>query len=640
MMNLSMNDPSLPGPGELQSTDPRAAATNRTGSPGSPYMPGTADPHHQRAPSLGELHQELEQEQEAQVQQEQLRQLQQQGAGQGAADPTSAAIDDSTPTSERSLSFATVNQTPASVTNPRPRSPAPQGRRGSYGLSRQSSSRSRTHSRGTPPPGSFGAAGDGSDVHWSNFASSRDESVFHQAEAQMLTRENQMLKQRIRELERHLNESTSPSLTAASPGGGPHMHASPLSQAEPTAATGDAPGEESKGPDVIGGGVVGLAIARRLAKREGTSTMLIERNAGVGWETSSRNSEVIHAGLYYPPTSLKTTLCLAGKEMLYTLLEAQAIPHARTGKWIVAQTPEERSSLEKLSAHAAALSIPTRFLSPEEAAEREPDVRATHGVLESTTTGIVDSHALMTYLQGDFEAAGGDVALNTSVTAIDPLPSASGSKNLPDGSGGYTITARDKQSGSSNSLTTSTLINAAGLAAIDISNLVLPPEKHLKPYFAKGTYYSYAPSRPKPHTLVYPAPAAGHAGLGTHLTLDLAGRIRFGPDVEWVDSPDDLTPRAGKKLDEAISEVKRYLPGVQEDELVPDYCGIRPKMGKKAAVGQGEGGGSGFEDFIIKREEGRVGFVNLLGIESPGLTSSLAIGEMVDRLLYGPNMST
>ncbi|KAI9846590.1 MAG: hypothetical protein M1837_003831 [Sclerophora amabilis] len=385
---------------------------------------------------------------------------------------------------------------------------------------------------------------------------------------------------------------------------------------------------------VIGGGVIGLAIARQLARREGTSTILIERNEGVGMETSSRNSEVIHAGLYYPPTSLKTTLCLNGKEQLYTLLRKQSIPHARTGKWIVAQNPEELSALERLHSHGTSLSIPTRFVPPPEAQEREPEVRATHGVLESPSTGIVDSHALMTYLRGDFEDRGGDVALNTSITDISPLPSTHTTRNASDGAGGYTLTTVDRATEAQASLTTSTLINAAGLGAIDISNLVLPPHRHRTAYFAKGTYYSYAPSHPRTRTLIYPAPGAGHAGLGTHLTLDLAGRIRFGPDVEWVDSPSDLTPRGGPKLDEAIAAVRGYLPGIQADELIPDYCGIRPKMGRQASVGQGEGGGSGFEDFWIRREEGTEGFVNLLGIESPGLTSSLAIADMVEGLLY------
>ncbi|KAI9846591.1 MAG: hypothetical protein M1837_003832 [Sclerophora amabilis] len=248
MMNLNLNDPGLPGPGELQGADPRPTISQTTSPQSigrSSFSLGTADPHHQRAPSLGELHQELEQEQEAQVnrllsmirqQQEQLTQLQQ-GTGQTRPDSAAAAIDDSTPTSERSLSFPPVSHVPVSVSNPRTRSPAPPGRRGSHGLSRQSSSQSRTHSRGSSPAlrplsGSLSGSGEATEQPWNSLASNRDESVFYQAETQTLTRENQMLKQRIRELERQLNEAGSIAATSSSPSIGSNLNAPPLSQSE------------------------------------------------------------------------------------------------------------------------------------------------------------------------------------------------------------------------------------------------------------------------------------------------------------------------------------------------------------------------------------------------------------------------
>ncbi|KAJ6056427.1 hypothetical protein N7444_005525 [Penicillium canescens] len=318
---------------------------------------------------------------------------------------------------------------------------------------------------------------------------------------------------------------------------------------------------------VIGAGVVGLAAARQLAAREGTSTILLERHDAPGTETSSRNSEVIHAGLYYPATSLKTTLCIHGRNLLYDLCAKNNIPHRNTKKWIVAQTPEQWEAALKIHAHSQTLDAPTRPISRDEARHREPDVRADAGILESETTGIVDSHSLMTYLQGSFEERGGDIAFKTRVTGVEPVDG---------GKGGYKLTASAED-------------ECACLSGYD----------------------------------------AWDWGLGTHLTLDMGGRIRFGPDVEWVDAADDLVPSAAR-LERALPEIRAYLPGVDVDAISLDYCGVRPKLGRGGAVNEG----SGFQDFIIREEEGLPGFVNLLGIESPGLTSCLAIGEMVEGILY------
>lgn len=369
---------------------------------------------------------------------------------------------------------------------------------------------------------------------------------------------------------------------------------------------------------VIGGGVVGLAIARQLQARDGVSTVLIEKHGSVGTETSSRNSEVIHAGLYYGADSRKTKLCLRGKEMLYELCQKHAIPHRNTGKWIVAQDATQMDALQKVHDFANSIGVPTHFLSKDEAARREPDVRAEAGVLESPTTGIVDSHSLMQYLEGAFTESGGLTAFHSPVTSINPIDA---------GRSGWQITTTSPDS-STSTITASTLINSAGLYAVAINNMIQPEPLHRKPFYAKGSYFSYSTSHPRPSTLIYPAPIPGHAGLGTHLTLDLSGRIRFGPDVEWTDSPTDYTPNTSN-LAAAIDDIQSYLPGVDRGAIQPDYVGIRPKLGRLSATS-----GKGFQDFYIRREEGYVGWVNLLAIESPGLTSALAIAEEVEGLLY------
>ncbi|KAL9114529.1 MAG: hypothetical protein Q9227_001610 [Pyrenula ochraceoflavens] len=396
-------------------------------------------------------------------------------------------------------------------------------------------------------------------------------------------------------------------------------------------------------PQVIGGGAVGLAIARQLASHEGTSTILIERHGSVGTETSSRNSEVIHAGLYYGPHSLKTKLCISGKQKLYSLCAAQAIPHKQTKKWILAQTPQQMSELTRMHAFAQSLGggggdVPTRFLSRREIEQREPDVRAREGVLESESTGILDSHAYIQYLEGDFVERGGECAFNTSVSRIEPVRGGEGGYEIYTTTTSSSPNSSEEEEEENEPISASTLINSSGLAAVSLSNSLLPPPRHLTPHFAKGTYYSYSSSHPKPSTLLYPAPVPGHGGLGTHLTMDLAGQIRFGPDVEYVASPHDLSPNPAR-LKEAVDAIREYLPGVREEAVGLDYCGIRPKVGRSSSLAspssEGKGGGGGFQDFIIREEEGLKGFVNLLAIESPGLTASLGIGEMVDGLLYG-----
>ncbi|KIV97958.1 hypothetical protein PV10_01653 [Exophiala mesophila] len=387
---------------------------------------------------------------------------------------------------------------------------------------------------------------------------------------------------------------------------------------------------------VIGGGAVGLAIARQLAKRSGTSTVLIEQHGTAGTETSSRNSEVIHAGLYYGPDSLKTQLCIRGKHLLYELAEKHQIPFRATKKWVLAQDAQQMEQLDLLHKFSKTIDVPTQFLTREQIATQEDDVRAEGGVLESPTTGIIDSHAYMTYLEGDLQELEGEVIYNTRVTGLEAIGPGGGDSG--DGKHGYRISTRtrdqsNQSDGDDVSITVDTVINSGGLGAISISNMLLPPERHRTPFYAKGTYFSYAASHPKPQTLLYPAPVPGLGGLGTHLTLDMAGRVRFGPDVEWVDDPTDLSPSPAR-LDAAVEMIRSYLPGIQRDAIDLDYCGIRPKLSKGSSGTFGKDG-TGFEDFYIVHEDGFQGFVNLLGIESPGLTASLAIAEKVDAMLYG-----
>ncbi|KOS18300.1 L-2-hydroxyglutarate dehydrogenase [Escovopsis weberi] len=392
-------------------------------------------------------------------------------------------------------------------------------------------------------------------------------------------------------------------------------------------------------PKVIGGGVVGLAIARQLAQRPSVSVVLLERHAAVGTETSSRSSEVIHAGLYYPPKSLKTRLCVRGRGLLYALCARYGIGHRRTGKWIVAQTDAQRESLERIFRACGQLEaggqqrggfgfgFGLRWVSEAEVARDGEGVRAARGALESPETGIVDSHGVMACLAALFEERGGLIALKAPVAGVRPH----GAGWQLDVGG----PAARSSSSSSSSITAETIINAAGLGAVDVHNMIVPPARRKQLFYAKGNYFSYSAPRPRISRLIYPATAPGAGGLGTHLTLDLGGRMRFGPDVDWVDSPADLAPNPARLAD-AVAEIRKYLPGLDPAGLQLDYAGIRPKLAPRGGVAAGKG----FQDFVIRREDGYEGWVNLLGIESPGLTSSLAIAEMVEELLYGSATST
>ncbi|RZJ50473.1 MAG: NAD(P)/FAD-dependent oxidoreductase [Acidovorax sp.] len=320
---------------------------------------------------------------------------------------------------------------------------------------------------------------------------------------------------------------------------------------------------------VIGAGVVGLAVGRALALK-GREVLVLEAADAIGTQTSSRNSEVIHAGLYYPTGSLKAQLCVRGRDMLYAYCEERAVPYRRCGKLLVATSDAQLPGLESIRARALANGVPElQWLTREEAQALEPALQCV-AALHSPNTGIVDSHALMLALQ-----------------------------------------AR-------------TVINAAGLHAPGLAARFAGLDAAHVPiaHYAKGNYFTLAGRAPFSR-LIYPVPEA--AGLGVHLTLDLGGQAKFGPDVQWVESPDDLLvyPARG---DAFYAEVRKYWPGLRDGALAPGYAGIRPKI---------HGADAPAADFVIQGHavHGVTGLVNLFGIESPGLTSALAIADHVTALV-------
>lgn len=365
---------------------------------------------------------------------------------------------------------------------------------------------------------------------------------------------------------------------------------------------------------VIGGGVVGLAVAAELSKRPGNKVVIIEKNTKVGQETSSRNSEVIHAGIYYPKDSLKTKLCIEGKELLYKEAFRAGVDMQKCGKWIVAQNDTEDAFIEHIHWKSRDLGIETELIPTYKGHYIEPAVHAERGILSSPTTGIISAHSLMDYLYTIFQENEGELAVGSEVVGMG--------RN----GNGYKITARSTLEDEDVEIEVDNVVNSAGLYADKISNLLLPQERHIKQYFAKGTYYNFTNSFPQVRRLIYPVPGKGVKGLGTHLTLGLDGQIKFGPDIEWVDKPDDYTPSANN-LDDAYEAISRYFPHLVKEDLSPAYSGIRPKL-----IGSGD---DSFQDFVIREEEGFPGFVNLLGIESPGLTSSMAIGKFVANIYHG-----
>lgn len=364
---------------------------------------------------------------------------------------------------------------------------------------------------------------------------------------------------------------------------------------------------------VVGAGVIGLAVARALAQA-GREVVLLEQATAIGTGVSSRNSEVIHAGLYYTPGSLKARLCVRGKALLYDFCASHGVAHQRCGKLIVATDDAQLAGLRTIAERAAANGVPVQALSQAQARALEPALRCQAALL-SPSTGIVDSHGLMLALQGDMEAAGGMLALGTAFVSADVTAE------------GLRVQTRTLD-GEPMALLAGTLVNAAGLYACQVARAIQGLDTgHVPvPHHAKGSYFSLAGPAPFRH-LIYPAPQ--DAWLGVHLTLDLGGQAKFGPDHEWLPDGDpaqiDYTVQP-ERADGFYAEVRRYWPALPDGALQPSYSGVRPKI---------YGPGEAAPDFRIDgpARHGIPGLVNLLGIESPGLTSALAIAEHVVELL-------
>jgi L-2-hydroxyglutarate oxidase LhgO len=354
---------------------------------------------------------------------------------------------------------------------------------------------------------------------------------------------------------------------------------------------------------VVGAGVIGLAVARALALA-GHEVIVLERAYTIGFETSSRNSEVIHGGLYYPAGSLKAVCCVQGRERLYDYCREHGIPHAQLGKLIVATTEAEIPGVQKIEAAARANGVDNlEWLSASEAQALEPELHCVAALL-SPSTGIVDSHALMLSYQGEAEAAGAFVALRSPV--LQGRVMNDGFQLAVGGDEPTTIRCR-------------ILVNAAGLEAPQLARRIegIPPETVPPAYFCRGVYFTLSGKTPF-RRLIYPVPEPG--GLGVHITLDLAGQARFGPDVEWIDSIDySVDPRRG---DVFYAAVRRYWPRLRDGALQPGYAGIRPKI---------TGPTEPAADFVVQGPavHGVPGLVNLYGIESPGLTASLPLADEV-----------
>lgn len=357
---------------------------------------------------------------------------------------------------------------------------------------------------------------------------------------------------------------------------------------------------------VIGAGVVGLAVARALAL-SGRDVIVLEAAEAIGTMTSSRNSEVIHAGIYYAQHSLKARLCVQGRHMLYAYCEERGVGRVRCGKLIVATAEHQVPELLMVLAKAKANDVEDLvMLTRDEARTMEPELNCVAAV-HSPSTGIVDSHALMLALQGDLENAGGVVVLNSTLLRSRVV-----------------LQGIELETADGTQLLARSVVNSAGLLASAVAGAIdgLNPKDVPKTYFAKGNYFALSGRSPFSR-LIYPVPEA--AGLGVHLTIDLGGQTKFGPDVQWVDSTDNLAVESSR-VDAFYAEVRKYWPSLPDGALMPGYAGVRPKVS-----GPGQVAG----DFLIQGPavHGVNGLVNLFGIESPGLTSCLAIGEYVSALL-------
>jgi L-2-hydroxyglutarate oxidase LhgO len=360
---------------------------------------------------------------------------------------------------------------------------------------------------------------------------------------------------------------------------------------------------------VVGAGIIGLAVARALALA-GREVIVLERAYTIGFETSSRNSEVIHGGLYYPKGSLKATACVEGRQRLYAYCAEHGVPHRNCGKLIVATNAQESELLASIKGRAEANGVEgMQLLSGNAATQLEPNLHCTAALL-SPATGIVDSHGYMLALQGDAEERGAMLAFHSPV--LKGRATDDGIEIEVGGAEPMTVRAR-------------TLINSAGLHAPGLAQKIAgtPADKIPTAYYAKGNYFTLTGRSPFSR-LIYPVPVPG--GLGVHITVDLGGQAKFGPDVEWIDGIDySVDPH---RADKFYAAVRKYWPALKDGTLQPGYAGIRPKTVPHGAPAQ---------DFQIQgpAEHGVSGLVNLFGIESPGLTASLALAERVVRVAEG-----
>lgn len=362
---------------------------------------------------------------------------------------------------------------------------------------------------------------------------------------------------------------------------------------------------------IVGAGVIGLAIARELAI-SGKDVLVLEHGPRYGEGISSRNSEVIHAGIYYPAESLKAELCVRGKSLLYAYCESRSIGHERIGKLIVATTEAEEEQLASIKRQAGDNGvIDLAEVSRQRLVELEPALNATLALL-SPSTGIVSAADLMTSFLADLEAGGGALATRSSVNAVDCEHS------------GFSVKCNIENQ--LYEFQCERLVNAAGLGAQQLASSIDGLSAEFVPplFLCKGNYFTYQGRSPFSH-LIYPVPEPGGAGLGVHATLDLGGQVKFGPDVEYVETEDYSV--SDERLEQGVRAIQRYFPELDPNRLVAGYAGIRPKL---------QGPGDPFCDFVIQGEEthGVSGLVNLFGIESPGLTSSMAIAETVAARLY------